>query len=148
MKDDATGNAPGSGHRGEKIGWLGGWLGGFLWVLILSVIRLVQGRTGEGFCGLGLFLVAVGAIYFLAPWRHPSTRQWKLMIPVYLALFASVAWAVWTSGGLAQLGLTPWSFFGVLPCFIPLWTVGGRRWGKEHEGSLRMESDERPPKSG
>lgn len=120
-------------RTGEKFGWIGGWLGGFLWLLISSGIRLAQGRAVDGFTGLGLFLVAVGVICFLAPWRHPSTRQWKLMVPIYLAFVVSVTWAVWTSGGLAQLGLNRWSFFWILPCLIPLWTVGGRRWEERDE---------------
>jgi len=128
MSDNGTQGNVAPRRTGEKVGWTGGWLGGFLWLLILSVVWLVQGRTTAGIVGLGLFLLAVGAILLLAPWRHPVTRQWKLMLPVYLVFFASIAWAVWTSGGLGQVGLSPWSFFWVLPCLIPLWTAGGRRW--------------------
>jgi len=61
-------------RTGEKFGWAGGWLGGFLWLLILSVVRLVQGRVIPGLVGLGLFALAVGVILFFAPWRHPRTR--------------------------------------------------------------------------
>ena len=83
----------GSGRRrtGEKVGWTGGWLGGFLWLLILSALRLVQGRAIEGLTGVGLFVLAVGAVLLIAPWRHPSTRYWNLMVPVYLLFFSSVA---------------------------------------------------------
>jgi len=115
-------------RTGEKFGWIGGWVGGFLWLLILAVVRMTQGRAVEGFTGFGLFLAAVAGIFLLAPWRRPSVRQWKLMLPVYLVFFSSIAWAVWTSGGPGQLGLRWWSFFWILPCLIPLWTVGGKRW--------------------
>lgn len=128
MSDSGTNEKATSRRTGEKVGWTGGWTGGFLWLLILSVVRLVQGRITSGIVGLGLFALAVGAILLLAPWRHPSTRQWKLMLPVYLVFFASIAWAVWASGGLEQVGLNRWSFFWVLPCLIPLWTAGDRRW--------------------
>lgn len=132
---EKSGTPAGSGRRrtGEKVGWTGGWLGGFLWLLILSALRLAQGRVIEGLTGVGLFVLAVGAVLFLAPWRHPSTRYWRLTVPIYLLFFSSVAWAVWTSGGLEQLGLNWWSFFWILPCLLPLWTVGGKRW-EERDG--------------
>ena len=34
-------------RRQEKIGWLGGWAGGFIWVVILAVMLLVQGKALE-----------------------------------------------------------------------------------------------------
>lgn len=91
------------------------------------MIRLAQGRAVDGSIGLGLFAVAGASVLFFAPWRHPAIRMWKLMLPLYLVLFASVARAVWTWGELEQSGLNWWSFFWILPCLIPLWTVGGRR---------------------
>lgn len=115
MSENSTQETAAPRRTGEKVGWIGGWLGGFLWLLILSVVWLVQRRMTAGTVGLALFLMAVGAILLLAPWRHPSTRQWKLMLPVYLVLLASIAWAVWAWGGLEQVGLSPWSFFWVLP---------------------------------
>jgi len=128
MSDTGTGGKRAPGRTGEKAGWTGGWLGGFLWLLILSVVWLVQGRLTAGTVGLGLFVLGVGAILLLAPWRHPATPQWKLMLPVYCVFFISVAWALWAWGDPARSGLTWWSFFWVLPCLIPLWTAGRRRW--------------------
>ena len=115
-------------RTGEKFGWIGGWLGGFLWLLLFALLRLVQGRTGEGIIGLSLFVVAAGAIFFLAPWRHPSVRMWRLMLPVFLVLFVSIAWLVWTWDNPEQTRLSWWSFFWLLPCLIPFWTIGGKRW--------------------
>jgi len=120
-------------RTGEKNGWTVGWLGGFLWLLILSVVRLVQGRATEALIGLGLFALAVGVILFFAPWRHPRARYWKLTLPLYSMFFGSIAWAVRSSGGWAALGLGYRSFFWVLPCLIPLWTIGGRRWERPNE---------------
>jgi len=120
-------------RTGEKFGWAGGWLGGFIWLLILSVVRLVQGRGIPGLVGLGLFALAVGGILFFAPWRHPRTRYWRLTLPLYAVFFGSIAWAVRSSGGWAALGLNYWSFFWVLPCLVPLWAIGGRRWEQPNE---------------
>lgn len=118
-------------RTGEKAGWTGGWLGGFLWVFILAVIFLAQNRMMHGLTGLGLFVVAVGAILMLAPWRHPTVQFWKLMLPIYLMLFISIVWAVWSLYNPYEPGLNRWSFFWILPCLIPLFTIGGRRWQAE-----------------
>ncbi len=115
-------------RRGEKIGWIGGWLGGFIWVVILSIVFLVQSKLILGSIGLLLAGVAVVTILASAPWKHPDTFYWKLMTPVYVLFVASVAWAVWTAGGLKPLGLNPWNGFLILPIMIPFWTTGRRRW--------------------
>ena len=120
-------------RTGEKAGWTGGWLGGFLWLLILSVLWLVQGRTVAGAGGLALFALAVGAILFLAPWRHPTTRYWRLTVPVYLIFFTSIGWAVWKAGGPAKVGLSWWSFLWILPCLLPLATIVARRWEERND---------------
>ena len=115
-------------RKGEKIGWIGGWLGGFIWVLILSVIFLIQGKSIPGAIGLVLVCLAVGLIVGGAPWRHPDTPYWKLMLPVYGAFFASIVWMVSSSSGLDSLGLNKWQSFLILPILIPFATVGKRRW--------------------
>jgi hypothetical protein len=116
-------------HRsGEKFGWIGGWLGGFIWVVILSVIFLVLGKTTQCVIGLALFCAAVVCIVASAPWRHPDTRYWKLMIPVYVVFFGSIAWMVWSYRGLDSLGLNWWNAFLLLPLLMPFWTAGRRRW--------------------
>jgi len=101
--------------------------------LILSSVRLAQGRIIEALIGLGLFALAVGGILVFAPWRHPQTRYRKLTLPLYAVFFGSIAWAVRSAGGWAELGLNYWSFLWVVPCLIPLWTIGGRRWERPDE---------------
>jgi hypothetical protein len=115
-------------RSGEKFGWIGGWLGGFIWVVILSIIFLVQGRAINGVIGLALFCVAVVTILAAAPWRHPDTRYWKLLIPVYVVFFTAIAWMVWSSLDLDSLGLNWWNSFVILPILLPFWTAGRRRW--------------------
>ena len=115
-------------RKGEKSGWIGGWLGGFVWVAILSIVLLFQGRVLAGIVGLVLFDAAAVLILAAAPWRHPDTPYWKLMMPVYVVFFAAIAWMMWSYGGPASLGLSPWSIFLVLPILIPFATAGRRRW--------------------
>lgn len=117
-----------SDRAGEKVGWIGGWLGGFLWVLLFSAVLLIQGKRAEGMTGVVLASIAVVLVLRTAPWKHPDTAYWKLMIPVYLALGASVVWALRSHGGTEKLGLNWWSAFLALPLLIPFVTTGRRRW--------------------
>jgi uncharacterized membrane protein YhaH (DUF805 family) len=118
-----------STRAGEKAGWSVGWAGGFLWVGILAVVFLVQGNTLAGVGGLVLVAVAAAAIGAFAPWRHPDTRYWRLMLPLYALLGLAAAWAVMAFGaGLEEAGLTGWSLLVFLPLLIPFASVGGRRW--------------------
>lgn len=122
---------------GEKIGWVGGWTGGFFWILILSVVWLVKGMTVEGIAGLVLVGLAMALIFATAPWKHPSTPFWKLMVPLYVMLGVSVVWALWAFGGAEKTGLTWWSIWWVIPLLIPFGTAGRRRWsdGETREGT-------------
>ena len=115
-------------RRGEKLGWTLGWLGGFLWVAILAVILLVREKWIKGILGLILFCIAAFLIGAFAPWRYPATRYWRLMAPLYAALFVSAAWAVWAYGGVKEVGMNSWSGFWFLPLLTPLGTVGRMRW--------------------
>jgi hypothetical protein len=112
---------------GEKAGWMGGWVGAFLWVFILSIVWLVRGKTPEGLSGLALICLAALLIFATLPWRHPKTPFWKLMVPAYVVLGLSVAWAVW-SFGAADSGLNWWSLFWAVPLLIPFGVAGRRRW--------------------
>ena len=112
---------------GEKAGWIGGWSGGFLWVLLLSVMWLAQGRFIEGVAGLLLVALAGLLIIATAPWRHPKVPYWKLMSPIYLLLVISCAWAIWAFGGKKDLGELLLSTWFLLLLF-PLGVVGRRRW--------------------
>ncbi len=115
-------------RTGEKLGWIGGWVGAFLWVLVLSVVWLLRGQPLPA--ALGLLLVALAAVLVsaLAPWRHPSTPYWKLLLPAYVPLVLSVVWAVWSFRGADRMGLSPWSALVLLPLLLPFGTAGRRRW--------------------
>ena len=115
-------------RKGEKIGWIGGWHGGFIWLGVLSVLWLFQNRIGEGIIGIAIFMVASIAIILTAPWKHPNTRYWKLMLPIYFLFCVSIAFYIYSYGGLEGTGLKWTSFFWVIPCLIPFLTTGGRNW--------------------
>ncbi len=123
-------------RRGEKLGWTLGWFGGFIWVILLSILWLVKGQVEAGITGLALFIVGAAVIITFAPWRHPDTPYWKLMLPVYAAFFLTVAWTIRTAGGFQGLGVTWWSFSWLLPMFVPFATIGKRRW-RDGERPLR-----------
>jgi hypothetical protein len=125
-------------RKGEKIGWTGGWLGGFVWVFILAVVFLFQGKLINGILGLLLVFTAVLSILFYSPWRHPSTSYGKLMLGPYTVFFVSIAWAVWSYGGVNALGLNCWNLLWLLPLLIPFGTLSKRTWSdddKKQEGS-------------
>ena len=115
-------------RNGEKTGWILGWLGGFFWVLALAIIELAKGEIVRFLMGVILQAAAVAAIWAFSPWRHPNQPYWRLMAPLYLLLLLSLAWGMWVAGGLAQLGLSPWSIFLALPILLPVFLAGGRSW--------------------
>ncbi len=124
-------------RRGEKIGWLGGWLGGFLWTVPLGVLWLARGTTTHGVAFLVVFVLAVGAIPALAPWRHPRRPYWQLMVPLYALLAGAAAVTVSLAASLLPDLPRPLAWLGfawLLPCLIPLWTTGRRTW---HAGTVR-----------
>lgn len=118
-----------NGRRGEKIGWTAGWMGGFIWVFILSCVFLFQGKSAQGASGIALTCIAVTSVVFFAPWRFPSTPYWKLMLAPYFMFFLSIAWAVWSYGGLESSGLTWWNLLWFLPLLFPFGSLSRRRWG-------------------
>jgi hypothetical protein len=115
-------------RKGERIGWICGWLGAFLWVVVLAVIFFVQGRAAEAAVGLGIAALAVVLVFALAPWRHPARAYWKIMIPLYLVLFASAAWVIRVYGGLRGIRLPVWNLLFFVPILIPLGLLGRRKW--------------------
>ncbi len=120
-----------STRRGEKIGWLGGWLGSFVWILALALVALWQGHFIVGLIGLILFSISLIGSWWYMPWRHPTTRYWRLLLPLYLLETVAVIWAIWSSGGWQASGLD-WSIAVVLlPLLSPFFTFGRRCWGED-----------------
>ena len=115
-------------RKGEKVGWIVGWLGGFVWLFLLSIVWLVQGKITSGVLGLGLFVLAVVFIIVLSPWKHSKTRYWKLMLPVYALLIVSAGTYVWLEGSFGNLGLSWWSILYLTPVLVPFATIGTRCW--------------------
>lgn len=72
---------------GERIGWVAGWLEGFIWVFVLSIVFLFQGKSGQGLLGMFLTGIAILSVLFFAPWRFSWTPYWKLMLAPYSVFF-------------------------------------------------------------
>ena len=73
--------------------------------------------------------VPAAAIGTFAPWRHPDTRYWRLMLPLYALLGLAAAWAVTAFGvGAEEAGLTGWSLLAFLSLLVPFASRGGCRW--------------------
>lgn len=115
-------------RTGEKAGWIGGWAGGFIWILILAGLFFYRQEFRQGAMGIALTAVAVAAVLYYAPWRHPSTPYWKLMLAPYGLFFIAVAWAAWSFGGIEALGLNWWNLLWLLPALSPFGFLSNRRW--------------------
>jgi hypothetical protein len=116
------------GRRGERVGWTCGCLGSSLWMIPTSIILLWSGRIASGLCGLGFFALSVAACVYLAPWRHPRVRFWKLFLPVCVIMMLAAIFLLGVEGSprdrraLGQLAPV------LLFMMIPLTVVGRRRW--------------------
>jgi hypothetical protein len=124
-------------RRGEKIGWTWGWIGGFLWIAIVGLVFLAQGRAVAGITGLLLFIVAVWATHRFAPWRHPATPYWRLMALQYALFLLSAAWAIWAFGGWGARWLDGWMLLWFGPLFLPVFLHGRRTWADGEPGARR-----------
>ncbi len=122
-------------RRGEKIGWLVGWTGGFAWLAILSVFWLFQGETLHAAAGIGFVMIGGVSVLGLAPWKHPETKYWKLMLPLYGVLMGAAALVIRLEGGIERIGLDGWSLMAFLPLFLPFLTAGGRTWTTDGRSS-------------
>ncbi len=115
---------------GERIGWIAGWIGGFIWVVILSILFIYQKRLLHSLIGIVLIAAAINAIFYFAPWRHPSTSYWKLMLIPYLLFFASVIWAIWALGGLESVGFNLWNLLWLAPALSPFGMLSNKKWSE------------------
>jgi len=115
-------------RQGERIGWSAGWAGGFIWVFVLSIVFLFQGKIEQGLLGMVLVGAAMFTIAFFAPWRFASTYYWKLMLAPYGMFFISIAWAIWSYGGFSSVGLTGWNLLWLLPVLLPLGSLSRKKW--------------------
>lgn len=117
-------------RRGEKIGWTASWIGGFIWVAILSIMFLFQKKIAPGILGMFLTGAAIVVICSFAPWRHPLTPYWKLMLVPYGIFFLSIAWVIWGYGGLESIGLNWWNVLWIIPALSPFGLLSNRKWAE------------------
>jgi len=114
-------------RRGEKIGWTGGWIGGFIWTLVFAIILLFQGRVIYGVTAFVLFFLAIISIVKFSPWKHPDTKYWKLMVPIYSTFLISVIFIVYVLDGFDDLSKIQHGLW-ILPCLSPIFILGNKKW--------------------
>ena len=119
-------------RKGEKIGWIGGWSGAFIWLGLLSIVWVFQNKISNGMIGIMVFILAITTIVATAPWKHPHTKYWKLMLPIYFLFFISIFLCIYFYGGSDGIGLKWTSFFWAIPCLIPFITTGNRTWNSNN----------------
>jgi hypothetical protein len=117
-------------RRGEKVGWVAGWIGGFVWVAILSIVFICQKKFGQGLLGMVLTAAAIATIFCFAPWRHPLTAYWKLMLAPYGMFCITIAWAIWSYGGIESCDLNWWNLLWIIPSLSPFGILSNRKWEK------------------
>lgn len=115
-------------RRGEALGWLLGWLGSLSWILALALWLTAHGAPWLGAVGGILFKLGLLLTWWLAPWRHPDTPYWRLLLPLYALLAAAVVWAISASGGWTASRLSYWEMLWLVPLFLPLVMLGKQRW--------------------
>jgi hypothetical protein len=120
-------------RRGEKLGWTLGLLGGTAWMFILAAWAFFAGDWRIGAFALGAGLCVVGLVAQLAPWKHPTTRFWKLFLPpVAVMILAAGVLMVWAGRGLSTLEWAPALLVGVFVWFLT--GIGWRRWDDGNPG--------------
>jgi len=119
-----------SERKGEKIGWVGGWIGAFIWIVLLAGYLVVQKRYFMSAISLSIFTTAVILVIYLAPWKHPDVRYWKLILPIYAMLIAGIITLLGCFGfpGRGQVGYSWWSVLWLLPALLPFRSTGKRTW--------------------
>ncbi len=136
---------PVKNRMGEKIGWAAGWTGGFIWVLVLSMVFLFQGKIEQGILGMVLVGAAVFIIFHFSPWRFVSTHYWKLMLAPYGIFFLSIAWAIWSYGDLGAIGLNLWNLLWLIPMLTPFGVLSKRKW-TDSTTQQSVPEDAAPPR--
>jgi len=121
-----------SNRTGEKVGWIGGGTGSVLWVGILAIILLSNGKYTGGVLGIMIMSLGLLSVFFISPWRFPGVKYRLLFIPLYLVLLISIIWAVTFLEDSRSEQFNPWMLFLLLPLItgfiLPIFTIGKRRW--------------------
>jgi len=118
-------------RRGEKLGWTLGLLGGTAWMFILAACEFFAGDWRVGAFALGAGLCVVGLVIQLAPWKHPTTRFWKLFLPpVAVIILAASVLVIW-AGGLPP---SEWALDLLLVFVLPL-LLHGIAWHRWEDGN-------------
>jgi len=119
-------------RHGERRGWIWGWIGGFIWLLLFGLLWSLNGQLLQGVCAFAAFAAGCVATVLCAPWRHPRTPFWKLLLPIYTVLFVDIALILYIYPGAVQcLGLSAGNLLALLPLLLPFVTLGRQTWDED-----------------
>ena len=114
-------------RSGEKIGWTGGWIGAFVWLVVFAIVWTFQGHATIAIIAFLLFVFSIILIVKLSPWKHPTTKYWKLMAPIFSMFLISVFFVVYVLNGFDDLSKIQYGLW-IIPCFTPIFVLGNKKW--------------------
>lgn len=109
-----------------RLGWWLGGVGSLIWLPILALVWMVQGRTTGGLLCLALTAAGLTYLKVMAPWRHPDTPIRRLVFGFVAILLMGAAVVVWEFRE-ALVGSAPLPMFFVFTLFLPM-TLGSGTW--------------------
>ena len=108
-----------------KMIWYLSWIGTFSWVLILSVILLINLKFLHSLIGFALFSSLIAYISLKNPWKNPNSKLFKLMLIPYLLLILSVLWILNAYNAFSHFKL--YYYIILINTFIPVITIGNKK---------------------
>ena len=118
---------------GPKLGWLLGGIGGLIWLPVMAVIWLAQGKMVGAIVGFIIFALGVLYLFMFRPWRyaHVQLRVIYLGLLAFLLIGAVVViWQYYEPETFTARNLLPGLALIVL--LLPMLTLGNKTWSDLH----------------
>ena len=118
---------------GPKLGWLLGGIGGLIWLPVMAVIWLAQGKMVGAIVGFIIFALGVAYLFMFRPWRyaHVQLRVIYLGLLAFLLVGAvAVIWQYYDPETFTPRNLLPGLALIVL--LLPMITLGNKTWSDLH----------------
>lgn len=117
--------------RGLQLGWVVGFLGLNIWIPLLTALLLEMDDVTGGIIGAAWFGGNWGMLWFLAPWRYPDLRIWKLVALNLGSAVLAALFFTWRCGlYLPENRHFLWSLLILVAMFLPALLGGRRTWNE------------------